>query len=225
MVSTFLFLTFGMRILFFTDLVLEMFLVHLSSYKTFWFFLVFSSFFLMHFLIFLLISRIRPFHASPSSSFPVWGPESLCLYHPSPVLPMLQMLPATSAMLFVMVCPSAAAVSAAAATIATAWAAAAAVASDSAAFFRGLLCLLRFCIFDFLLEVSVHQLKSIFACFSFNFDWGRLVATSCLFVFGGFRTSPWHICLWSRRILLTQQMGIHYCTYHVFGSQNCLQTA
>ena len=61
MVSPCLFLIFGMKIRFFADLILEMFFVPLSSSKIFCIFscLVVLSFSLMHFLIFLLISRIR----------------------------------------------------------------------------------------------------------------------------------------------------------------------
>ena len=39
-----------------------------------------------------------------------------------------------------------------------------------------------------------------------------------------FRRSVVKILLWSGRNLFTQQLCVHYCTYHVLSSQNCFQT-
>ena len=171
------------------DSLLEMFLVPLSSYRIFWIFssLVLLLLFLIQFLIFLLISRIRFFHASQSTSFLVRVPEififSFCfllrlllllprysswwvLHLPRPsmllLLPSLQLLPLLPSVpglllpFLLLFCRN------------------------------NIFGLIRFRFFDFLLEVSVHQLMFIFECDSITISRRRLVATrfpSCLWNF------------------------------------------
>ena len=54
--------------------------------------------------------------------------------------------------------------------------------------------LIQFCFFDFLLEVSVHQLTVNLRTCLFQFQLGAPCCDEEFFWPLGFRTSPWHIC-------------------------------
>ena len=101
--------------------------------------LVLLLLFQIQFLIFLLISRIRFFHASQSSSFHVWRPAFHCLSLLFPALLGASVASAATALLIVMSSSSVAAVNAAVAAHASASSAAAfcasALASGSVASF------------------------------------------------------------------------------------------
>ena len=194
MVSPFLFLTFGKRIHFFTDLVLRMFLVSLSSSKIFWIFpcLFIRLFSLMHFLdlladfsnsLFFVLRRRLPFLYEGQNLF-VFTFHLLCFR----CFQMLLLLPQCSLWWFVhLLLPSVLPL----------------LPSQRIGQLLPslLLLLMLFSLGSFVpspVLTSCSRSLFISSCSSpqvfFNFDWWRLAATCWLFCFLGSRTSPWHIC-------------------------------
>ena len=149
---------------------------------------------LIHFLIFSLISRIRSFRASQSSSFLYEGQNFIVFSFCFLRFPCFGCFCCNRVTLrdgFSICCGR----QCCCCCHRCSFCRCCRLCHSSCLICRSLFALVRFCFFDFLLEVSVRQLMFIFACVSFDFSRERLVVTKFPFCFGISNFAMTH--LWS----------------------------